>query len=217
MKSRVLLASVFVALGLAAIGSLAIADASKDAQQAPAGLPPDFKLPPGMTLEDFQACMAAATPGKQHKHLVDGAGVWDGKTTMYMPGSEPTTSECVSTATPMMGGRFVKVEIKGDMPGMGPFEGFGIYGFDNVSQKYVHTWIDNMGTGMMNGTGELSADGKTMTWQCTYNCPMAKKAVNMREVETVTGPNTKRFEMYGPDPKTGEETKMMSINFTKKS
>jgi hypothetical protein len=46
---------------------------------------------------------------------------------------------------------------------------------------------------------------------------MAKKAVNMREVETITGPNTKRFEMYGPEPGTGKEVKMMSIDFTKKS
>lgn len=157
MKSKVLVGFVIVtAVGLAAVGSLAIADASKDAQQTP-GLPADVKLPPGMTLEDVQACMLAATPGKEHKHLAEGAGVWDGKTTMYMPGGEPQKSDCVSTATPMMGGRFVKVEIKGEMPGMGPFEGFGIYGYDNVSKKYVHTWVDNMGTGMMNGTGELSA------------------------------------------------------------
>src|SRR5688572_25177572 len=99
MKSRVMLSLVVVAVGLAAVGSLAIADASKDAQQAPAGLPPDFKLPPGMTMEDFQACILAATPGKEHKHLVEGAGVWNGKTTMYMPGQEPQKSECVSTAT----------------------------------------------------------------------------------------------------------------------
>ena len=136
---------------------------------------------------------------------------------MLMPGAEPVKSECVSTITPMMDGRFVKCEIKGDMPGMGPFEGFGIYGFDNVSQKFVSSWIDNQGTGMMTGTGELSDDGKVMTWKFDFNCPLTKKASVMREVETVTGPNTKRFEMFGPDPKTGKEMKMMTIDFTKKS
>jgi hypothetical protein len=45
---------------------------------------------------------------------------------------------------------------------------------------------------------------------------MAKKEVKMREVETITGPDTKRFEMYGPEPGTGKETKMMSIEFTRK-
>jgi hypothetical protein len=200
------------AAGLALIGSMAIADASKDAKA-----PADIQLPPGMTLEDVQACMLAATPGKEHKFLTEGAGEWTGKTTMHVPGADAQTSDCVSTTTPMMGGRFVRVEIKGEMPGMGPFEGFGIYGYDNVSKKYVHSWVDNQGTGMMHGTGELSADGKTLTWNCTYNCPMAKKAVKMREVETITGPNTKRFEMYGPEPKTDKEVKMMTIEFTKKS
>ena len=27
----------------------------------------------------------------------------------------------------------------------------------------------------MNGTGELSDDGKTMTWKYTFNCPITKK------------------------------------------
>ena len=34
-----------------------------------------------------------------------------------------------------MDGRFIKVEVEGEMPGMGPFHGFGIYGFDNVTQE----------------------------------------------------------------------------------
>jgi Protein of unknown function (DUF1579) len=217
MRSKQLLVLVCVAaVGLAAIGSWAIADASKDSK-APAGLPPDFKLPPGWTMEDMQACMAAATPGEMQKHLTDEVGVWNGKVTNFMPGSEPLNSECVSTVTSLMDGRFIKCEIKGEMPGMGPFNGLGIYGFDNVSKKFVSMWIDNMGTGIMNGTGDLSADGKTMTWACSANCPLTKKAMAIREIDTMTGPNTKRMEMFGPDPKTGKEMKTLTIEFTKKS
>jgi hypothetical protein len=102
------------------------------------------------------------------------------------------------------------------MPGMGPFNGFGIYGFDNVSQKFQSTWIDNMGTGMMVGTGELSPDGKSVTWDFTYNCPIQKKPVHMREVDTFTSPNSRTLEMFGADPKSGKEYKMMSIELTKK-
>ena len=29
--------------------------------------------------------------------------------------------------------------------------GFGIYGYDNVAQKYTGTWLDSMGTGMAQG------------------------------------------------------------------
>jgi hypothetical protein len=137
---------------------------------------------------------------------------------MWMaPGAEAMKSACTSTVTTMMDGRYLKCEMAGEMPGMGPFNGFGLVGFDNVSQKFVGNWIDNHSTGIMNGEGELSPDGKTLTWRYTYNCPVTKKPAVMREVERMTGENTKTLEMFGNDPKSGKEFKMMSIDFTKKS
>jgi hypothetical protein len=117
----------------------------------------------------------------------------------------------------MLDGRFVKCEIAGNMPGMGPYTGFALYGFDNVSQKFVSTWVDNMGTGMANGIGELSSDGKMLTWTYTYNCPIQKKPVTMREIDKITGPDSKTLEMYVNDPKTGKEFKMMEIVLTRKA
>jgi hypothetical protein len=177
----------------------------------------DFKLPPGWTAEDLQACMVAGTPGKMHEHLAQGVGEWTGKNTMWMgAGSDPIETTCTSTVTSLMDGRYFQVEMKGEMPGMGPYRGLGLYGFDNVSQKFSSTWIDNHGTGMMQGTGTISDDGKTITWNYTFNCPITKKPAAMRDVETVTGPNTKTLEMFGADPKTGKEYKMMRLELTKK-
>jgi hypothetical protein len=173
--------------------------------------------PPGMSEADMKACMEAATPGPMHKHLTDHAGTWAGKVTMWMTaGSEPAMSECTTVITPMMDGRFTRCEVKGEMAGMGPFEGFGLYGFDNVSKKFQSTWCDVMGTGMATGTGELSADGKTLTWTCTYNCPIKKGPITMREIERFTGKDTMSMEMYGPDPATGKEYKVMEIQYTRK-
>lgn len=202
------------AVGIAAVaGLLAFTEPAKEMK--PAGQP-EMQLPPGWTPEDMQACVAAGTPGPMHAHLAQGVGVWNGKNTMWMaPGMEPIKSDSVSTVKSMMDGRFVQCEMNGDMPGMGPFNGFGIAGFDNVSQKFVSNWIDNMGTGIMTGTGELSSDGKVLTWTYSYNCPVTKKPVVMREIDTITGPNTKTLEMWSTDPKSGKEFKMMLIEFTK--
>ena len=115
-----------------------------------------------------------------------------------------------------MDGRYTRVEVAGEMPGMGPYNGFGVYGFDNVSQKFVCTWLDNHSTGMMTGEGDLSADGKQITWNFKYNCPITKKPTVMRQIESVGGGNTKTLEMHGPDPKSGKEFKMMEIEMTKK-
>ena len=201
--------------GLAAvIVSMALAEPA--AENKPAGQP-EMKLPPGWTAEDMQACMVAGTPGKMHEHLAKGVGKWSGKTTMWMsPGGEPATGDCTSNVASIMDGRYIRVEMNGEMPGMGPYSGLGLYGFDNVSQKFVSTWIDNHSTGMGTGTGELSADGKKLSWKYTYNCPLTKKPTVMREIETITGPDTKTLEMFGTDPKSGKEFQMMKIEFTRK-
>lgn len=223
MNCKKLLVPVSIsALGLAAVvGSMAFAQPAKEkphspaAPAAPAGQP-EMKLPPGWTMEDMQACMAAGTPGKMHEHLAKGVGTWHGKGQMWMgPGGEPMSCEYTSTISTMMDGRYVKCKIDGNMPGMGPFNGFGINGFDNVSEKFVSTWVDNFSTGIMAGTGELSPDGKTLTWSYTFNCPMTRKPAIMRQIERTTGDNTMTLEAFGPDPKSGKEYKMMSIDFTR--
>src|SRR5262245_42940398 len=176
------------------------------------------QLPPGWTEADFQACAKAGTPGPQHEHLTQTVGVWHGTTTMWgAPGAQPQTSECLSTITAIMDGRFTTCEMSGEMPGMGPFSGFGLYGYDNVSQKYQSAWICNCGTGIMNGVGELSSDGTTLTWTYSYTCPITKKPSVLREVERRTGRDTITFESFGTDPKSGKEFKMVEIALTRKA
>ncbi|MBL8875261.1 MAG: DUF1579 domain-containing protein [Phycisphaerae bacterium] len=213
---KVILPVCLSVVGLLAVaGSLAAGDPTKDIK--PAGQPAgEMQLPPGWTPQDMQACMAAATPGAQHQMLAAGAGNWSGKSQMWMaPGTPAIDTANTCTVTPIMDGRYVKTEFTGDMPGMGPFTGFGINGFDNVSKKFVATWIDNMGTGIMNGTGEVSSDGKVITWTFSVNCPITGKPTTLREIETITGPNTKTLEMWGIDPKSGKEFKSMFIELTR--
>jgi hypothetical protein len=215
VKKWFLPAGVAAAALVIAAGSLATADTSSDSA---AGVPADFKLPEGWTMEDMQACMIAGTPGEQHKRLAEAIGKWETKCTMWMsPESEPVNSEGSSTVEEFMDGRYVKCEMEGEMPSMGPYRGFGLYGFDNVSQRFVAMWVDNHSTGIAHGNGELSDDGKVLTWTYTANCPITKKPVEMREVETKTGPHSKVMEMFGVDPKSGKEFKMMHIDMTRKS
>ena len=234
------------AVGMAAIGaSVVLAQPAKDtkpapgapasrpatpAAQPPASTPakpatpghpgkdiPPGALPEGFTPEMMKACEEAATPGPNHAFLTEAVGTWTGKSTMWMSaGAPPMTSECTSVIKPLLDGRFTTCEVSGDMAGMGPFNGFGLYGYDNVSKKFQMTWVDSCGTGMANGTGELSSDGRTMTWTFTCPCPIQKKPVTFREVERRTGKDSMTLEMYGPDIQTGKEYKMMEIAFTRK-
>jgi hypothetical protein len=215
-------ATLLAILGLGLLaGTVAVADPPKETKAAkPSSDKPaaqaEAKLPPGWTQADLKAFMEAATPGEMHKRLVAEAGTWQGKNTMWMsPGAEPVESESTSTITPVLDGRFVRCEMKGEMPGMGPYHGLAVYGYDNIEKKFVSTWIDNHSTSMAQGEGELSKDGKTLTWTFTCNCPLTKKPMSMRQIETVTGPGAKTIEMFGAEPKTGVEYKMMRIELTK--
>ena len=192
-----------------ALSSIGCATDGKPGPAAGAN-PPEFKLPPGWTEADMQACADAATPGPQHAKLLEEIGKWNGRNTMWhYPGAEPVTTDATCTVTSFMDGRYTKVEWAGDMPGMGPYNGFGIKGYDNLSQQYVHLWIDNLSTGLMTGTGSLAPDGKTFTWNFPYICPITKKSAVFRQIETITGPKTKNLVMFGHDPKTGQEFKMI--------
>lgn len=208
-------------IGVGVLGFVVLLGSWATAQSPTEGgpaAPPQIQLPPGWTEADMQACMLAGTPGEMQERLAKQAGVWRGQSTMWMsPVAEPITSECTMTVTPIMDGRYIRVEMAGETPGMGPYSGLGIYGFDNVSQKFVSTWIDSHSTGILRGEGDLSADGNTLTWSFTYNCPITKKPAVLREVETTTGPDSKTLETFASDPKTGEEFRMMSIELKKQA
>lgn len=183
------------------------APASQQGQNTP-------EPPPGVDPATMQACIEAATPGPMHAFLAEGVGTWKGKNKMWMgpDSTEPMLSECTMVITPIMEGRFTRADMAGQMPeGMGMFNGLGIYGYDNVAKTFQCAWVDNMGTTMAFGTGERSEDGKTMTWTLTYTCPIQKKPVTMREVDRITGPDSRTMEMWGIDPVSGKEFKMMEI------
>lgn len=215
--------------GVAALGFLAGAVAFGPAHATPQDHPrggdhpqppqgQDMQLPPGWTMEDMMAYAEAGTPGEEHAFLAKGVGEWTAKTTMWMaPDSDPIVSEGDRvTTTPLMDGRYVKVDMQGEMPGMGPYHGMGIYGYNNVTEEFESIWIDNHSTGMMRGTGQLQDDGTTLVWEYNYACPIRDKTCTMREIERVTGENTKVLEMHGEDPKSGVEYKMMEIEFTRR-
>jgi len=206
--------------GLAAVaGTMAVAQPSKDGKPgaAPAGMP-EMPLPPGWTSQDMQARMEAGVPGKAHEELAKRIGVWACKNQMWMgPGMDPISSESTFTISSIMDGRYIRGDMTGDVTGMGPSSGMSVLGFDNVTQKYVGTWIDNHSTGIMYGTGEASRDGKIINWTYNYQCPITKKTTVMRHVETLIDPNTMSLDMYTIDPKSKKEFKMSRIDFTKKS
>lgn len=164
-----------------------------------------------------KAWMEYATPGEMHTMLAKSDGTWSGETTMWMEnGGQPMMSKSEATNEMMFDGRYQVSNHKGNFMGM-PFEGMSITAYDNAKKKFVSTWIDNMGTGIMHTEGEWNPSKKAIEFKGKMTDPSRPgKDCDVREVYTFTDDTHQTLEMYGPDSKTGKEFKTMEIKFTKK-
>ncbi len=158
----------------------------------------------------------AATPGTQHALLTRMAGDWTGTVKLQMDPSQPAQeSQSTASITVLMDGRYIQEMISGEWGGM-PYRGMGLYGFDNVSGKYVASLIDNMGTGFMTCVGTADASGKVIRWDATMNDPVTGKVVTSRMVTTVIDDDHHTVEMFGVPPGAKKEMKIMTIDYVRK-
>jgi uncharacterized protein DUF1579 len=162
----------------------------------------------------MKAWMAYATPGEAQKSMGAMAGSWDTTITSYMAPGTPTVEKGTATFESIMDGRYIIEKAEGNFQGM-PFHGMGTYGYDNGMKTYVFTWIDNMGTGIMNGTGSSDDGGKTITYTAKSFDPLAGKEMNFKSVLHMMSADQYHYEMFGSGP-DGKEMKMMEIMYDRK-
>ncbi len=198
-----------------AAGAQAQNAAKKEAAPAKAAQPvAQQKMTPEqeMMMKKWQEYM---TPGDMHKMMAESNGDWSEDITMWMaPGApaEKSTSTCNNTM--ILGGRYQQSTHKGSYNGM-PYEGVSTMGYDNIKKVFESSWIDNMGTGIMNMEGKYDAATKTVTSLGKEVDPMTGKDMDVRETFMMMDKNTQLMTMY-MTPVGGKEYKTMEIKFTRK-
>ena len=103
--------------------------------------------------------------------LVALAGPWRGTSTLQDPHTgKPDTSPSTLTVSPVLGGRFVRLDYTWVYRGQ-PQEGSLLVGFDPTAGIVTAHWIDSwhMGSAAMACSG--MADGETITVRGTYAAP----------------------------------------------
>ncbi|MGN6417334.1 MAG: DUF1579 domain-containing protein [Pseudobacter sp.] len=171
--------------------------------------------PPMDSAAMMKMWMEMKTPGDMHKMLASQDGNWDNEMTMWMePGKPPMTSKSTSTNKMIMGGRYQQSTYKGTMMGE-PFEGVSTLGYDNTKKKFVNSWVDNGGTGIMYMEGTYDPGTKTLTLSGSMPDPATGKDCSMRQVIVFTDDKHHTMEMYNT-PAGGQEMKMMEIKSTKR-
>ena len=164
---------------------------------------------------EMEAMMKAMSPGEEHKLLARMAGDWVFTSKMWMaPGAPPSESGGTVHSEVILGGRYVQSVWKGNFMGM-DFEGHGTEGYDNLAKKYVSSWVDNMGTGILHTTGTCEQGGKVCRQAGSMIDPMTGKDTPWKSTVTWTDNNSFTLEMFGNDP-TGKEMKMMEFTVKRK-
>src|SRR5215472_2346550 len=122
--------------------------------------------------EMMKQMMDMSKLNENHKLLADMNGNWNYTIKMWMnpdPNAPPQQSKGTATRKSVMGGRFVVMDVAGKMQMPGEdgkmkdiqFKGMGTEGYDNVKQRFVGSWIDNMGTGIQFSEGTYDPASKT--------------------------------------------------------
>lgn len=133
-------------------------------------------------------------PGEHHKKLADMVGTWDAKCEFMGMDGKMTTTMGSCTNKWILGGRYIMSEFKGTFDGK-PFEGIGIQGYDNATNKYVNLWLDTMSTTYLATSGSFDDAGKVLTQSGSCDMPMVGKC-DFRMVSTVVSKDEHKFEMH---------------------
>jgi hypothetical protein len=218
--------TIIVAASLIAVGSFAQNEQTPTtASPSPAVATSPVAAPTGQMndAEMMKQMMELAKLNENHKMLADLAGTWNYTVKMWMnpdPNAKPEESKGTAVRKPIMGGRFFVTDVSGKMQMPGPdgkmkdfsFKGMGLEGYDNVKKKFVGTWVDNMGTGVMMSQGDYDPATKTFTYTGEYEAIPGMKQ-QIREVVKVVDKDHHTFEWY--ENRGGQEAKTMEINYTR--
>jgi hypothetical protein len=184
--------------------------------------------PGQMSAADMQKMMAQMMEmsklNENHKALANLDGTWNCDVKMWMDGDtskKPDVSKSTAVRKSIMDGRFSMMDVTGKMEMPGPdgkkkemtFKGMGVDGYDNVKKKFVGTWIDNMGTGIMLAEGNYDPATKTFTYTSEVEMMPGMKT-QVREVIKIVDNDHHTFEWY--ENRGGQDVKTMEINYTRK-
>jgi hypothetical protein len=167
--------------------------------------------------------MELAKPGEPHKLLAQMAGTWDYKMKMSVAPGQPMLDLGAGTAvrTSLMDGRYFSMDVNGKMSMPGPdgklaeseFKGMSIEGYDNVKQKYVSSWIDNMGTGIEPSEGTYDPATKSFTYMYSMEVMPGVKT-KARQVIHVLDPDHLQMDWY--EVQGSKEVHSLEIDYTRR-
>jgi len=163
--------------------------------------------------EMMKAWQDFATPGPEHAWMNGHAGTWvcDSMAQWMDPSQPPSYIKATDVVTVAMNGLYQMSDFSSNMMGM-EMKGHGIMGYDKMKKKFVLSWIDNLGSGIVRMEGNYDEASKTLTMTGKQSDPGMKKETDMRQVMKFHDADSYTMTMYGTGH-DGKEAKFMEGTF----
>lgn len=143
-----------------------------------------------------KAYLKRVAPGPGHKHLAQFVGVWKATGKYWpTPGATPQTFTAKSQKTMILGGRFLRENVKGTFLGQ-PYEGLGLLGYDNNKKGYTATWAETGNTSLIEFFGSADASGKVFVMNGQVYDPRGQRTRQEKTVLRVINANKHIFEAF---------------------
>lgn len=154
-----------------------------------------------------------------HSILLPLAGTWDYSAAFWTDQKvEPQRTMGTVTNEMIMEGRFLSSDMLGSLSVAGHnvgIKGHGLIGYDMAKKTYTSVWIDTMTTGMMIGTGKYDEKKKTIKETGKFTDPLDGVEKGFRSELQLTGAESYKRTLFTIS-KSGKESKLMEIEYTKK-
>ena len=153
------------------------------------------------------------TPGPMHEMLAKSVGDWKTISKFWMdPAGDPMVVEGTGKTEMILGGRYQKMTSYSTMMGM-ETEGISTIGYDNATEEFTMTWIDNIGTGTAIAKGKYDESTNSIIMNGTMVDPMSKQEMNFKQIFKFMDDDHHLLEMFLDY--NGKEFKSMEIEFTR--
>ena len=152
-------------------------------------------------------------PTREHELLKNHVGRWRVECTYFTNPAHPPLEVMATETVEMLGEFWARTHFKAEMEDF-TLEGSSTVGFEPHRGKWVSTWVDNASPALFTFEGELDEETGTLEWTGQGPSPMTGEMTTFRSVETVLGPDERRFEMY-ITLHTGDEIQMFAYRYTR--
>ncbi len=176
---------------------------------------PGQDITPEQMAEMMAQMQKLAAPGEMHELLATMVGEWELVMEMTMsPDAEPTVSSGHARMEMVLGGRYLREQLSGDIMGM-KFQGINHIGWDNHREEFHSTWIDTGSTWPTVSTGSYDEETRTLTTTGLMRDVADLEGRAFRHTLTWESPDRAVARMYDTIPPMGE-VQVMTITYTRK-